>query len=158
MRAYVHMCMRACACKPLVTFELVGKPNDSNCKQVVSGDIVIIKWYLDIAPSDYHLFRLMASLSEQQFTSYEDTKNWVDSWIAQKIRSSSDLESERCLKATAPAGRTQLAAGMHDRSPPTEKASSALNEAISAEWRAGTRNRTRGTTRALPRCALSQRS
>ena len=24
------------------------------------------------------------SLSEQQFTSYEDTKNWVDSWIASK--------------------------------------------------------------------------
>ncbi|GBP52702.1 Mariner Mos1 transposase [Eumeta japonica] len=39
----------------------------------------------DIAPSDYHLFRSMAhALSEQQFTSYEDTKNWVDSWIASK--------------------------------------------------------------------------
>jgi len=23
-------------------------------------------------------------LSEQHFTSYEDTKNWVDSWIASK--------------------------------------------------------------------------
>ncbi|GBP94327.1 Mariner Mos1 transposase [Eumeta japonica] len=34
----------------------------------------------DIAPSDYHLLRSMAhALSEQQFTSYEDTKNWVDS-------------------------------------------------------------------------------
>ncbi|GBP08304.1 Mariner Mos1 transposase [Eumeta japonica] len=39
----------------------------------------------DIASSDYHLFRSMAyALSEQQFTSYEDTKNWVDSWIASK--------------------------------------------------------------------------
>ncbi|GBP63236.1 Mariner Mos1 transposase [Eumeta japonica] len=39
----------------------------------------------DIAPSDYHLFRPMAhALSEQRFTSYEDTKNWVDSWIASK--------------------------------------------------------------------------
>ncbi|GBP46371.1 Mariner Mos1 transposase [Eumeta japonica] len=39
----------------------------------------------DIAPSDYHLFRSMAhALSEQRFTSYEDTKNWVDSWIASK--------------------------------------------------------------------------
>ncbi|GBP18304.1 Mariner Mos1 transposase [Eumeta japonica] len=34
----------------------------------------------DIVPSDYHLFRSMEhALSEQQFTSYEDTKNWVDS-------------------------------------------------------------------------------
>ncbi|GBP05812.1 Mariner Mos1 transposase [Eumeta japonica] len=37
----------------------------------------------DIAPSDYHLFRSMAhALSEQRFTSYDNTKNWVDSWIA----------------------------------------------------------------------------
>ncbi|GBP03850.1 Mariner Mos1 transposase [Eumeta japonica] len=36
----------------------------------------------DIATSDYHLFQSMAyALSEQRFTSYEDTKNWVDSWI-----------------------------------------------------------------------------
>ncbi|GBP27948.1 Mariner Mos1 transposase [Eumeta japonica] len=53
----------------------------------------------DIAPFDYHLFQSMAhALSEQRFTSYEDTKNWVDLWIITKIRSSSDLESERCLK------------------------------------------------------------
>ncbi|GBP05498.1 Mariner Mos1 transposase [Eumeta japonica] len=52
-----------------------------------------------IAPSDYHLLWSMAhALSEQRFTSYEDTKNWVDLWIASKIKSSSDLESERCLK------------------------------------------------------------
>ncbi|GBP37916.1 Mariner Mos1 transposase [Eumeta japonica] len=39
----------------------------------------------DIAPSDYHLFWSMAhALSEQRFTSYEDTKNWVDLWIASK--------------------------------------------------------------------------
>ena len=39
----------------------------------------------DIAASDYHLFRLMAhGLAEQQFTSYEEAKNWVDSWIASK--------------------------------------------------------------------------
>lgn len=39
----------------------------------------------DIAPSDYHLFRSMAhGLAEKQFTSYEDAKNWVDSWIASK--------------------------------------------------------------------------
>jgi len=37
----------------------------------------------DIAPSDYHLFRSMThGLSEQHFTSYEDTKNCIDDWIA----------------------------------------------------------------------------
>ncbi|GBP91654.1 Mariner Mos1 transposase [Eumeta japonica] len=35
--------------------------------------------------SDYHVFRIMAhALLEQRCTSYEDTKNWVDSWIASK--------------------------------------------------------------------------
>ncbi|GBP41947.1 Mariner Mos1 transposase [Eumeta japonica] len=39
----------------------------------------------DIAPSDYHLFRSVAhALSEQRFTSYEDTKPRVDSWITSK--------------------------------------------------------------------------
>lgn len=39
----------------------------------------------DIAPSDYHLFRSMThGLAEKHFTSYEDIKNWVDSWIASK--------------------------------------------------------------------------
>ncbi|GBP38937.1 Mariner Mos1 transposase [Eumeta japonica] len=39
----------------------------------------------DIVLSDYNLFQSMAhALSEQWFPSYEDTKNWVDSWIASK--------------------------------------------------------------------------
>ena len=39
----------------------------------------------DIAPSDFHLFRSMThGLPDQHFTSYENTKNWVDSWIASK--------------------------------------------------------------------------
>jgi len=39
----------------------------------------------NIAPSDYHLFRSMThGLSEQHFTSYEDTKNCIDDWIASK--------------------------------------------------------------------------
>ncbi|GFT36001.1 mariner Mos1 transposase [Trichonephila clavipes] len=39
----------------------------------------------DIAPSNYPLLRSMAhGLSQQHFTSYEDTKNFVDSWIAAK--------------------------------------------------------------------------
>ena len=40
---------------------------------------------LDIAPSDFHLFRSMThDLSEQHFTSYENTKNRVDLWITLK--------------------------------------------------------------------------
>ena len=39
----------------------------------------------DIAPSDYQLFWSMAhGLAEQHFTSCEEAKNWVDSWIASK--------------------------------------------------------------------------
>ena len=39
----------------------------------------------DIAPSDYHLFRSMAhDLADQHFTSYEETKNWVDLWLSGK--------------------------------------------------------------------------
>ncbi|GFY09176.1 mariner Mos1 transposase [Trichonephila clavipes] len=39
----------------------------------------------DLAPSDYHLFRLMAhGLADQHFRSYEEVKNWIDSWIASK--------------------------------------------------------------------------
>ena len=35
---------------------------------------------LDVAPSDYHLFRLMAhDLADQHFRSYEEIKNWIDS-------------------------------------------------------------------------------
>jgi transposase len=42
----------------------------------------------DIAPSDYHLFRSMThGLAEQHFTSYDECKNWVDSWIASKDES-----------------------------------------------------------------------
>ena len=40
---------------------------------------------LDIAPSDYYLFRSMAhALADQQFRSYEDIEKWLDSWIASK--------------------------------------------------------------------------
>ena len=39
----------------------------------------------DIAPSDYYLFRSMAhGLADQQFRSYEDIENWLDSWIVSK--------------------------------------------------------------------------
>ncbi|GBP67318.1 Mariner Mos1 transposase [Eumeta japonica] len=40
-----------------------------------------------------YLFRAMAhALSEQRFTSYEDTKRWVDSWIASKHKEFFRLE------------------------------------------------------------------
>ena len=39
----------------------------------------------DIAPSDYYLYRSMAhGLAKQDFISYEEAKNWVDSWITSK--------------------------------------------------------------------------
>ncbi|GBO99542.1 Mariner Mos1 transposase [Eumeta japonica] len=64
----------------------------------------------DIAPSDYHLFRSMAhALSEQRFTSYEDTKDWVDSWIVSKDKEFFRLEirklSERWKKVVASDGQ-----------------------------------------------------
>jgi len=46
----------------------------------------------DITPPDYHLLRSMIhNLCEQKFSSYEESKNWVDSWIASK-----DADFFRC--------------------------------------------------------------
>ncbi|EGI68415.1 Mariner Mos1 transposase, partial [Acromyrmex echinatior] len=59
----------------------------------------------DIVPSDYHLFQSMTGLSEQCFHSYEDTKKWVDSWIASKdvsfFRRGIHLLPERWKKVVA---------------------------------------------------------
>ncbi|GBP47782.1 Mariner Mos1 transposase [Eumeta japonica] len=65
---------------------------------------------LDIAPSDYHLFRSIAhALLEQRFTSYEDTENWVDSWIASKdkkfFRLGIRTQPERWKKVVASDGQ-----------------------------------------------------
>lgn len=39
----------------------------------------------DLAPSDYHLFASMGyALGEQRFDSYENVKNWLDNWFAEK--------------------------------------------------------------------------
>lgn len=39
----------------------------------------------DLAPSDYHLFRSMQhGLAAQKFSSVDDIKKWLDSWIASK--------------------------------------------------------------------------
>ena len=64
---------------------------------------------LDIAPSDYHLFRSMThGPSEQHFTSYEDTKNWIDidDWIASKafFRRDINMLPERWEKVVASDG------------------------------------------------------
>ena len=61
--------------------------------KVVEETLVALNWGVlphppystDIAPSDYQLFRSMGhGLDGHHFTSYEETKNWVDSWIASK--------------------------------------------------------------------------
>ena len=64
----------------------------------------------DIAPSDYYLFRSMThGLAEQHFTSYEDTKKWVDSWIASKdvsfFRRGIQMLPERWEKVVASDGQ-----------------------------------------------------
>jgi len=44
----------------------------------------------DIAPSDYHSFRSMThGLANQHLRSYEEIKNWIDTWIASKDEQSS---------------------------------------------------------------------
>ncbi|GBP17472.1 Phosphatidylinositol 4-kinase beta [Eumeta japonica] len=58
-----------------------------HCDQIIH---VVELMRMDIAASDYHLFRSMAhALPKQRFTSYKDSKI---GWIASKIRSSSELE------------------------------------------------------------------
>ncbi|GFT73441.1 mariner Mos1 transposase [Trichonephila clavipes] len=61
--------------------------------KVVKTYLETLKWEVlphplyspDLAPSDYHLFRSMAhGLADQHFRSYEEVKNWIDSWIASK--------------------------------------------------------------------------
>ena len=53
----------------------------------------------DIATSNYHLSRLMAyGLAEQYFHSYEDTKKWVDLWLASKDVSFFHMEFKCCQK------------------------------------------------------------
>lgn len=61
--------------------------------QVVKTYLETLKWDVlphppyspDIAPSDYYLFRSMThDLADQHFRSYEETKKWLDSWLAGK--------------------------------------------------------------------------
>jgi len=40
---------------------------------------------LDMAPSDYHLFRLMQhALTDTHLSSYEEVQKWMNEWIASK--------------------------------------------------------------------------
>ncbi|EFN83668.1 Histone-lysine N-methyltransferase SETMAR, partial [Harpegnathos saltator] len=44
-----------------------------------------LPYSLDIAPSDYHLFRSMQSaLTGERFTSYDSIQKWVNDWIVSK--------------------------------------------------------------------------
>lgn len=64
----------------------------------------------DIAPSDFHLFRSMAhGLADQRFHSYEEAKEWIDSWIASKdmsfFRRGIQILPERWEKVVASDGQ-----------------------------------------------------
>jgi len=64
----------------------------------------------DLPLSDYHLFRSMThGLSEQHYSSYGETKKWVDSWIASKdeqsFRRGIHLLPERWEKVIASDGQ-----------------------------------------------------
>ncbi|GFV52659.1 mariner Mos1 transposase [Trichonephila clavipes] len=61
--------------------------------KVVKTYLETLKWEVlphplyspDLALSDHHLFRSMVyGLADQHFRSYEEVKNWIDSWIASK--------------------------------------------------------------------------
>ncbi|EGI62801.1 Mariner Mos1 transposase [Acromyrmex echinatior] len=54
--------------------------------ETLKGEVLSHPPYsLDVAPSDYHLFRSMAhGLADQHFQSYEEVKNWNHSWITSK--------------------------------------------------------------------------
>ena len=65
----------------------------SHVAKVIKTYLETLKWEVlshppyspDVAPSDYHLFRSMVhGLADQHFRSYEEVKNWIDSWIASK--------------------------------------------------------------------------
>ena len=65
----------------------------SHVAKVIKTYLETLKWEVlshppyspDVASSDYHLFRSMAhDLADQHFRSYEEVKNWIDSWIASK--------------------------------------------------------------------------
>lgn len=61
--------------------------------QVVKTYLETLKWEVlphppyspDIAPYDYHLIRSMTNgLADQHFRSFEEAKNYIESWIGSK--------------------------------------------------------------------------
>ncbi|VVC27303.1 Hypothetical protein CINCED_3A004748 [Cinara cedri] len=60
--------------------------------QVIKTYLETLKWDVlphqynpDLAPSDYYLFQSMQhGLADQHFSNYEEVKNLIDSWIAEK--------------------------------------------------------------------------
>ena len=64
----------------------------------------------DRTPSDFYLFRSMAyGLADQCFYSYEESKKWIDSWIASKdmsfFRRGIHILSERWEKVVSSDGQ-----------------------------------------------------
>jgi len=74
-------------------------------QNILEKSVKTLKWevlphpyFPDIAPSDYHLFRLMAhGLADQHLCSYEEDKNWIETWMAPK-----DEQIFRCGIRTLP--------------------------------------------------------
>jgi len=73
--------------------KVILQHDNAHVAQAIKIYLETLKWEIlpyplyspDIAPSNYYLFRSMThGLSEQQFSSHEDTKKWVDSWIASR--------------------------------------------------------------------------
>ncbi|GJQ87107.1 hypothetical protein Trydic_g23956, partial [Trypoxylus dichotomus] len=63
----------------------VAKPVKAYLKPLKWKVLLHPSYSQDIAPSDIHLFRSMEhGLVDQQFRSYEDMEEWLDSWIASK--------------------------------------------------------------------------
>ena len=53
----------------------------------------------DVAPFDYHLFRLMRhGLAHQNFRSYEEVKKWINSWIPLNTHRFFEIVSDNCHK------------------------------------------------------------
>nr|CDS30519.1 Mariner Mos1 transposase [Hymenolepis microstoma] len=81
--------------------------------KVVKKYLETLKWEIlphlpyspDVAPSDFHLNHP----ADQQFSSYEEVKNWIDSWIVSKdvkcFRRRIHLLSERWAKVAANDGQ-----------------------------------------------------
>ena len=74
------------------------------------GDLTHPPYSPEVAPSDYHLFRTKAhGLANEHFSSYEEVKNWIDTWIDSKdeeiFRHGIRMLLERWSKVVASGGQ-----------------------------------------------------